>query len=285
VAIIGPVVNLRPSVEWFERQPLFGRGVLVTRPRHQAAELVARLEELGAIVYLLPTVEVREPADWGPVDALLAQLARYQWLVFTSVNGVHAFLGRLLSTGRDLRALGSIRLAVIGPSTADALRSYRLEPDFVPTAFNSEALAAGLKERAAGQRVLLARADRGRDVLRQELSMVATVDQVAVYSQVDQVEADAAVLEALRRGDVSFITLTSSNIARSLARIVDEPIQAQIHSGKIKLVSISEVTSRDVRALGWPVAAEATEATMAGVVAALIGQIGHISPIGLIGPM
>jgi uroporphyrinogen III methyltransferase/synthase len=221
-------------------------------------------------VYLLPTVEVREPADWGPVDAALAQLTQYQWLVFTSSNGVHAFLGRLLSTGRDLRALGSIRLAVIGPSTAEALRGYRLEPDFVPETFNSEALAAGLKERAAGQRLLLARADRGRDVLRQELMAVARVDQVAVYSQVDRVETDPAVLDALRRGEITFITLTSSNIARSLARIVDAPSQEHIRSGKVKLVSISPVTSHDARALGWPVAAEAKEATMAGVVAALV---------------
>jgi uroporphyrinogen III methyltransferase/synthase len=270
LAIVGPVVGLRESLAWFERRPLFGRGVLVTRPRHQAAGLMARLEELGAVPYLLPAVEVRDPPDWSPVDEALAGLARYQWLVFTSSNGVHALVRRLRQTGRDLRALGSVRLAVIGPSTAEALRGYHLEPDLTPATYTSEALAAALKERATGQGVLLARADRGRDVLRQELAAVATVDQVAVYSQVDSVEADSTVLEALRRGDIHYVTLTSSNIARSLARVVDEPTRARLRSGMVKVVTISAVTSQEVRALGWPVAAAAKEATAEGVVAALV---------------
>jgi uroporphyrinogen III methyltransferase/synthase len=270
LTVVGPVVGLRESLSWFERLPLFGRGVLVTRPRHQADDLLRRLEGLGAVPYLLPAVEVRDPSDWAPVDAALAALARYQWLVFTSSNGVHALIRRLRQTGRDLRALGSVRLAVIGPSTAAALRGYHLEADFVPATYNSEALAAGLVERAAGRRVLLARADRGRDLLRQQLAAVAEVDQVAVYSQVDAVEPDPAALDALRRGDVHFVTLTSSNIARSLARVVDDTILARIRSGAVRLVTISAVTSRDVRALGWPVAAEAREATVEGVVAALV---------------
>jgi uroporphyrinogen III methyltransferase/synthase len=269
LAIVGSVVGLRESVSWFERLPLFGRGVLVTRPRHQAGDLMARLRELGAVPYLLPTVEVREPTDWGPVDTALASLASYHWVAFSSSNGVHALVRRLRITGRDLRALGPVKLAVIGPSTAAALRSYLLEPDFMPDAYNSEALAAGLRERTAGQRVLLARADRGRDVLRQELAAVATVDQVAVYCQVDAVEADPDVLAALSRGEVQYVTLTSSNIARSLARLVDEATHARIRSGNVRLVTISAVTSADVRALGWPVAAEAKEATAEGVVAAL----------------
>jgi uroporphyrinogen III methyltransferase/synthase len=269
LTIIGSVIGLRESVEWFERLPLFGRGVLVTRPRHQAAELTARLRQLGAVPYLLPTVEVRDPEDWAPVDAALANLATFHWLVFTSANGVHALVRRLLATGRDLRALGSVRLAVIGPSTAAALRSYHLIADFMPEVYQSEGLAAGLRERAAGQRVLLARADRGRDLLRQQLAEVATVDQVAVYSQVDAVGADPAVLAALSRGDIQYVTLTSSNVARSLARLIDEPTRARIGSGAVQLVTISAVTSADVRAMGWPVAAEAKEATAEGVVAAV----------------
>jgi uroporphyrinogen III methyltransferase/synthase len=258
------------AAEGFERLPLFGRGVLVTRPRRQAAEMLSRLRELGAVAYLMPTVEVRDPPDWAPVDRALAELERYQWLVFTSSNGVEALLRRLFATGRDLRALGSVRLAVIGPSTGAALRAHLLQPDFMPATYNSEALAAGLKERAAGQRVLLARADRGRDVLRQELSAVATVEQVAVYSQVDSVAPQPAVLDALRDGDIPYVTLTSSNIARSLARAVDDATRARIRSGAVQLVTISGVTSADVRELSWPVAAEAKEATVDGVVAALV---------------
>src|SRR5262245_32325136 len=158
LVVVGAVAALRPRLAWFEQRPLFGKRVLVTRPRRQSGDLVRRLEELGAVPFVLPAVEVREPADWAPVDRALARLAQYDWLVFTSANGVHAFVGRLRQTGRDLRALGPVRLAVIGPSTADALRGYHLEPDLVPEAFCSESLVAALRGRAAGRRVLLARA-------------------------------------------------------------------------------------------------------------------------------
>ncbi len=269
IVIVGPVAALRPRLAWAEARPLFGKRVLVARPRHQAGDLVHRLEELGAVPVVLPAVEVREPADWSAVDRALAELAGYDWLVFTSANGVHALLRRLRQTGRDLRALGGVRLAVIGPGTADALRGYHLEPDLVPAAFTSEALAAALKERAAGGRILLARADRGRDVLRQELAAVARVDQVAVYCQVDAVEAPGGVLERLHRGEIDFIALTSSNIARALLRGLDEPARRRVEAGAVRLISISPVTSAAVRDLGLPVAAEAAEYTTAGVVAAL----------------
>jgi uroporphyrinogen III methyltransferase/synthase len=270
LVIIGAVTALRPRLAWAERRPLFGKRVLVTRPRHQAGDLVRRLEELGAVPVVLPAVEVREPADWGPVDAALADLGRYQWLVFTSANGVHFLIRRLRQLGRDLRALGGVQLAVIGPGTADALRSYHLEPDLVPAEFRSEALAAALKERARGQRVLLARADRGRDVLRQELAEVAAVDQVAVYSQVDALEAAPDVLEQLRAGRIEYVALTSSNIARALLRALDAETRGRIEAGTVQLVTISPVTSAAVRELGLPVAAEAAVYTAAGVVDALV---------------
>ncbi len=162
--------------------------------------MVARLEELGAVVSLLPTVEIREPADWTPVDRALANLAAYQWLVFTSVNGVDALIRRLRQTGRDLRAWAPLRLAVIGPATADALRRYHLEPDSFRRTYDSESLAAALKERAAGQRVLLARADRGRELLREQLASVAEVEQIAVYSQVDAIELEAEALDGVAAG-------------------------------------------------------------------------------------
>jgi uroporphyrinogen III methyltransferase/synthase len=270
LVIIGSVVSLRHDLAWFETRPLLGKRILVTRPRHQAEEMVARLEELGAVVSLLATVEIREPADWGPVDHALANLSHYQWLVFTSANGVDALIGRLRQGGRDLRALGSLRLAVIGPATADALRRYHLEPDAMPPVYDSESLAELLKERVAGQRVLLARADRGRDVLREQLGRVAEVEQIAVYSQVDAVDPGAESLQALRQRQIDVITLTSSNIARSLVRALDEETQGLIRSGVVRLASISPVTSAVVREMGFAVAAEAREATAEGVVQALI---------------
>jgi uroporphyrinogen III methyltransferase/synthase len=270
LVLIGSVVALREELAWFEARPLLGKRILVTRPRHQAAEMIARLEELGAVVSRLPAVEIREPADWAPVDQALANLAEYQWLVFTSANGVDALIRRLRYSGRDLRAFGGVRLAVIGPATADALRRYHLEPDLLPPDYDSESLANALQERVAGQRVLLARADRGREVLREQLARVAEVEQVAVYSQVDAVEPNAEALEALRRGEIDYITLTSSNIARSLVRGIDDESLRLLRSGMVRLVSISPVTSATLGELGLPVAAEAREFTSEGVVQALL---------------
>jgi uroporphyrinogen III methyltransferase/synthase len=278
LVIVGAVAGLRPQLAWFERRPLFGKRVLVTRPRHQAGDLVRRLEELGAVVSVLPAVEIREPADWAPVDRALAHLADYQWLVFTSGNGVHAFVGRLRHTGRDLRALGGLRLAAIGPGTAEVLHGYCLEPDLVPPEYRSESLAAALRERAAGQRILLARADRGRDLLRQELLAVAVVDQVAVYSQVDAVESSPEIMKQWGLGQIDYVTLTSSNIARALLRTLEADCRRRVEAGEVALVSISPVTSAAVRELGLPVAAEAEVYTTAGVVEALQALAGQDRP-------
>jgi uroporphyrinogen III methyltransferase/synthase len=270
LVLIGPVVSLRERINWFERRPLFGKRVLVTRPRHQAGGMIRQLEELGAVPVALPTVEIREPPDWTPVDTALGQLARYQWLVFTSTNGVRFFFQRLLKTGRDLRALGSIHLAAIGPSTDDALRTYHLKADLIPPQYRSESLAAALRERVVGQRVLLARANRGRDLLREELSKSAEVDQIAVYSQIDALVSGAEPLKQLRRGEIDYVTMTSSNIARSLILALDEETCGRIRDGNIQLVSISPVTSQTVRDLGLPVAAEAKEYTSKGLIDALV---------------
>jgi uroporphyrinogen III methyltransferase/synthase len=271
VILIGSVVSVRSELSWFEKLPLFGKRVLVTRPRRQAGDLVQRLVQLGALAYVLPAVEIQPPADWGSMDDALRRISRFHWLVFTSANGVHAFLSRLFEIGYDLRTLGSIKLAAIGPMTAAALAEYHLTADLMPARFQSEDLAAALLQAIEpGQRVLLARADRGRDLLREELARHAAVEQIAVYSQVDAIAADHTILDHIRRGEVDFITLTSSNIAKALVRSLDATSLARLKTGEIRLVSISPVTSAEIRALGLPVAAEAETATGEGVVEALV---------------
>src|SRR5205823_14831230 len=132
------------------------------------------------------------------------------WLVFTSANGVRSFLDRLESLGRDLRVLGSLQLAAIGPATAEALARYHLRADLVPESFRSEALAEALAPRVAGRRVLLARADRGRTLLQDELGRIADVEQIAVYRNADADALPAAVVDRIHAGSVDWITLTSS---------------------------------------------------------------------------
>lgn len=269
--IIGDVVSLRGKLQWFEHLPLFGRRIVITRPRHQADEFAHRVVNLGGVPYLLPTVEIKEPDDWTPVDTAIANLASYHWLVFTSSNGVRAFFDRLALLGRDLRTVGHLKLAAIGPKTAEALRRLHLNADVVPEKFQSEDLAAALTGRVQpGERLLLARADRGREVLRELLAATNEVEQIAVYSQTDAGIDGAALLKHLRRGEVDYITLTSTNIARVLLDSLDETTRQRIRGGELGLVSISSVTSEEIRRRDLPVAAEAAEATMEGVLQALI---------------
>ena len=270
VVVIGSVVGLRQELAWFEQRPLFGKHVLVTRPHQQAAEFARRLEFLGAVPHIAPVIDIGEPSDWEPVDAALGKLASYEWLVFTSANGVHAFLRRLRQRAHDLRGLGSAKLAAIGPNTAAALAGYYLAADVVPDSFRSEALADALRDQVAGKRVLLIRADRGREVLRDQLSQVAQVEQIAVYSQVDVLRRDDAAMALVREGRVQYVALTSSNIARAFIGALDEAGREQILSGKANLVTISPVTSEAVREMGMPVAGEAKRYTSAGVVEVLL---------------
>lgn len=271
--LIGAVVDQRTAQSWFEGRPLFGQRVLVTRPRHQAAGMLRKLELLGAVPYLLPTVEIREPSDFGPLDLALDRLRGHEWdwLVFTSANGVHAVVRRLAARGRDLRDLGGVKLAAIGSKTADTLREYHLNPDVVPTTFIAEGLADALREQVVGKRVLLARANRGRDVIREELAKVAaTVEQVTAYEQIDAVDPDAESLGALRRGEIGFVTLSSSNVARALLGAFDETTQGRVERGEVKLVAISPETAKAVRALGLPVAATADIYTADGLIEAVV---------------
>jgi len=273
--LVGEAGAQRAPAPWFESRPLFGQRVLVTRPAHQAASMVRKLEDLGAVVTRLSAIEIHEPADFGPLDRALEQLraGEWDWLVFTSANGVHALLRRLEAVGRDLRDLGQAKFAAIGPKTAAALRNYHLRADVVPeSTYSSEGLAAALAPAVAGQRVLLARANRGRDLVRAELAKVAAhVEQVTVYDQIDAIEADPALLDALRRGEIRYVTLPSSSIARAILGTFDETIRGRVERGEIRLVAISPETARAIRELNYPVAAVAREFTEEGLIEAVIG--------------
>ena len=266
--VVGEVVERRPRLNWFESLPLFGQRIIITRPVEVADDSARRLEALGAEVLVAPLLTIHPVADPGPLDAALDRLASFDWVVFTSANGVRHFLDRLLATGRDLRHLGSTQLAAIGPATAEALAQYRLKADLVPTSFRSEALAAALRPRVGGQRVLLARADRGRTILQDELSQVAQVEQVIVYQNTDSPALPAEVLDRIQTGSVDWITLTSSATADRLYSLLPPELRTSPHPG-IRLATISPVTSEAVRRCGWTVSAEAEVATWEGVVAAI----------------
>jgi uroporphyrinogen III methyltransferase/synthase len=270
--LVGPVVELRSQLNWFESLPLFGQRIVVTRPSDEGRLAASRLDSLGAEVLLAPTVRILPMADPAPLDDAIGRLQEYDWLVFTSSNGVRFFMDRVLALGRDLRALGRLKLAAIGPGTAHALSRFHLRADVVPEAYRSEALAEALVPRIRGSRVLLARADRGRPLLREELEKVANIDQVAVYRNADAHDLPEPVLERILAGTVDWVTLTSSAIARSLRSLLPEEARQRL-GRDIKLASLSPVTSSTAVELGWTIAAEAEVYTWEGLVEAIVAAV------------
>jgi len=267
VIIVGRVAAMAPEVSWFAARPLFGKRIVVTRPRHQAEALIDRLAELGATVRVQPAIEIAPPADWGPVDRALDDLARYDWVVFSSANGVRFFLDRLWERGGDARRLGRIRLAAIGPGTAEELLKDRLRADLVPPEYRAEALAEALAAEASGRRFLLVRASRGREVLAEHLAAAgAQVEQVVFYRSTDVERPDPEIAAALAAGRIDWITVTSSAIARALVRLFGDTLR------RTQLASISPVTSETLTRLGFPVAAEATHYTIDGLVDAVLAS-------------
>ncbi|MEQ8853291.1 uroporphyrinogen-III C-methyltransferase [Gimesia sp.] len=267
--VIGDCVSLRDQIAWFEQKPLFGLRIGITRAEEQSEPEIKRALELGAQPVLLPTIEIGPPADWEPVDAAIAGLDEYQWLVFTSANGVHYFLNRLWETGYDARKLARLKIATIGPSTAEALQQFHLRADLIPDQYRAEALAAALKPLVQGQKILWAGANRGREVLQTELAEVsATVDKIVVYENHDVASWEIESLELLESGEIDWIGLSSPSIARNFSRLLTDNIRQHLGS-RTRLVSISPVTTQAAKDVGLQIDAEAEEYLWDGIFAAI----------------
>jgi uroporphyrinogen III methyltransferase/synthase len=270
VIVVGECVTRREGIAWFEKLPLFGRRIGITRPTAQAGPVIERVLRLGAEPILLPTIEIQPPSDWGPVDNAIHRLADFDWVIFTSVNGVDSFLPRLWQTGGDARHLARAKIATIGAATGEALSRFGLRPDLVPAEFRAESLAAELGPHVAAKRVLWLRADRGRDVLPEQLVRSgATVEEVIVYRNVDVAAFPPGDLERLERGELDWIGLGSPSIVESLTKLCTPAARA--HLGRqTRLASISPVTSARARELGLEIAAQATRYTWDGIIDAVI---------------
>ncbi len=269
VIVVGRVVNLADQVAWFENRPLFGQRVVVTRPAHQAGGLVEQLAALGSEVLELPAVRIEPPADGAPVDRAIAELDDYGWLVFTSANGVRSFLDRVRELGHDARLLGGHKIAAIGAATSRELERYQLKADLRPAEARSESLAAALGQAGPKRPLLLLRAEQGREVLADDLRAAAVpFHEVAVYRSVEH-ELDRAILDRMAAGEVDWITLTSAGIARAVLGRVPSEVRAQIGK-RIRVASISPITSATVRELGGEVAAEAGSPSTEALVQAIL---------------
>lgn len=276
LVIVGHTVGLREQLAWFEKRPLFGRTVAVTRSRAQASEVVATLRELGARVLETPLLRMEPPADWAAVDEAIEQLGAYRWVVFTSPNGVGFFFGRLRHMGLDSRVFAGVNIAVIGPGTARRLRQEGLEPDLQAAVHSSAALGDELVSSGelSGARVLLPRADIAPDVLPDRLrALQVRVDDVTVYRTV----MDQTGIEALRNscdnGELDAVTFTSSSTVTCFVEALGRDRLERLR-GRFAAVSIGPETSKALRAAGIEPAREAAEYTMDGVVDALVEHFG-----------
>ena len=254
-------------------RPLCGRKVVITRPRSQAANLRRLLIDLGAEVLEAPTIRILGPWDWAPVDAALAAVKVYDWVVFTSVNGVEAAADRLGLRADERKGvwdIGSARTAVIGSGTADALRHrLGLDPDLVPTRAVAESLAEELGQLhdIRGRRILLLRADIARKALPSLLTDAgALVTDVVAYRTLPVDSIPEEVAAAMRAGAVDWITFTSASTVHSLVKMLGSDRGLL---GGVRIASIGPITSEAVRESGFEVAVEADPSDIPGLASAL----------------
>jgi uroporphyrinogen III methyltransferase/synthase len=254
VVVVGATVGLRERIAWFEARPLLGRRIVVTRPRAQAGDLAAALEDLGADVELFPTIAIAPAPDPAVLDRAVAAAGGYDWIVFTSVNGVRIFFERVDALGRDVRDLAGARIAAIGPETAAELERRLVRPAVVPEDYRAEGLLAALGGAALdGRRVLLPRAEGARAILPDELrARGAHVDEVIAYAAVAPADADVdGMRAALASGEIDAITFTSSSTVRNFAALVGpEPVAALARATRPLVACIGPVTAATARELG-----------------------------------
>mgnify|MGYP000502924510 FL=1 len=272
VILVGKVAGLRDTLGWFEKKPLYSRSVVVTRAREQASGLAQSLMDLGAEVIQCPTIEITPMADYTELDAALANLADYQWIIFTSVNGVRHFWQRLANAGKDSRALATCKVAAIGPATADALTQHGIAPDFIPDRYVAEGVLDGLVARengnVRGKRFLLPRAAKAREVLPDELRKAgAVVDVISAYQTVPAAHRKDEVMERIMAGTLDCVTFGSSSTVENFLSLI--PADVLKAHPEVQLAAIGPITADTLTANGLPCHIQPAEYTIPALVAAL----------------
>jgi uroporphyrinogen III methyltransferase/synthase len=273
VLVVGRVVGFRDHLRWYDSRPLFGRRVLVTRPREQAGELVDRLTAFGAEAIEAPMIRIEPVDDEGPLEAAAAGAAGFDWIVLASANAVAAFMTALLRNGRDLRALAGPRLCVVGPGTAEKLASYGIQTDLMPADFRAEGVVEALENAGPmqGARVLLPRANIGREVIAEQLRAAgADVTDVIAYRTVleESPQEDPDVYGMLLNGQINVVTFTSPSAVRNFSRIYGAEQSADLLRNAVVAV-IGPVTADAARQLGIPVTVQPSAHTIPALVDAI----------------
>ena len=266
VCVIGDVVKLRDKLSWFDKRPLSGKRIVVTRTRKQAGALTSQLRALGADVFEIPTIRIEPPKDIREFGESVAHAHTYDWLVFTSPNGVEAFFEMFYRIYKDAREIGGVRIAAIGPATAAKVREFHLAVDLQPEEYVAESVVAAFKKDGSVEnlKILIARAETARDVLPQELTKLGAIVDIAVaYRTVPETDDVSGGQARFREEGADLVTFTSSSTAENFMAL-KLPLPAGL-----KTASIGPVTSKTMRELGLTVDIEAKQYDIPGLVSAI----------------
>ena len=266
VAVFGDVVSLRDTLNWYEKRPLLGKRIVVTRTRKQASALSDRLRSLGAHMIELPTIRIEPPINLREFAELVQDAHIYDWIVFTSVNGVDAFFDIFFKLYDDAREIGGVRIAAIGPATAQRVKDFHLHVDLQPEEFVAEAVVRAFKKQGSveNERILLVRAEKARDVLPKELSAAgAIVDEGFAYRTVPETRDVSGAQKQLAEAGADLITFTSSSTVENFLAL-GLPWPKGMH-----IASIGPITSKTIRDHGLTVDTEARRHDIDGLVQAI----------------
>ena len=274
VTIVGEVVRQRATLNWFEQRPLFGQRIVVTRSRAQASDLVRQLTELGADVLEIPTIRIVPAEDPVPLREAVAGMGEYDWVLFTSPNGVDAFFDVFFEAHKDLREFGGAKIAAVGQATAQKVTDYHLEVDFMPTEFTTDGLLREFRKAVDCENLhfLLPCADLADAKLARGLEELGgIVDDLEAYATVPELADRTGHRARLLAEGADLVTFTSSSTVTNFCNLVDVPALREKFP-QLKFVSIGPVTTETAQQRGLAVAAEAAVHTIPGLVAAILNR-------------
>ncbi|MBI5893051.1 MAG: uroporphyrinogen-III C-methyltransferase [Deltaproteobacteria bacterium] len=241
ITVVGGVVSLRNKLRWFDKKPLFGRKVVVTRAREQASDFSDLLKEYGADVIEFPTIEIVSPKKWDEIDRAIKRLPKYDWAIFTSVNGVKYFTERLKKLDKDIRELKGIKICAIGPKTKQEIEAIGLRVDFMPKEYRAEGIIKGLGK-IKDKNILLPRAEVAREILPEELiKKGAKVDVVIAYRTVKPKNKTDEIRELFKQGRVDVVTFTSSSTVANFLNMFKKGEGVEFLKN-VKIASIGPIT-------------------------------------------
>jgi uroporphyrinogen III methyltransferase/synthase len=272
VIVVGEVVRLREQLNWFETKPLFGKRIVLTRAQGQAREFSHLLAAYGAEPVEVPTIQIVPPASWQAIDDAVTRLNTYQWLIFTSVNGVRPFMDRLHAARKDARALSHLRLCAIGPRTAQELETYGLTSDVVPAEYQAEGVIAslanmGLKE----SHILIPRAEVAREMLPEQLrALGASVDVIPVYRTIAPAVDVASLSQQFHEGRVAVVTFTSSSTVRNFVEVFGGRDAIRPLVARVVIACIGPITAGTAQEYGLTVTVMPAENTVPALAEAIV---------------